>query len=178
MFESVRDVSLRTIVLVAVVVWATLAAVWFLSLGSGSPAQPAPARDAAPTRPPSVAASTQPATTEPVAVPPAHPQDSGSGQDVVVSTPPVKAPTSLPAAEQRDRGFALQAGAFQSEASAQTLLGRIRGDGFPAFLQKPAPGDSLYRVLVGPFQDKEQAETRREALKARGIETFVKALSR
>lgn len=177
MFDAVRDISLRTILLVAVVVWAALAAIWFLSLGSGPVAQPNPAAisESAPRQ-----ADAEPAESQIPTVPQVEPQTpaevSASGQDVVVSTAP-STPQKVPSdREMSGGGFVLQVGAFRSEEGARAVLERLKADGFSSFLRPAQPRDPLYRVLVGPFPDRGKAEARQESLKARGIESFVKKL--
>ena len=176
MFEAVRDISLRTILLVAIVVWAMLAAIWFLSLGSGAKKGPDLAAASTTGQQPSAELP----RTPPAAFPPAESQsaseDSTPGQDVIVSTAP-KSEAEAPTGEgSLTRGFALQVGAFRSEESAKTLLEHIKTDGFAGFLQSPRTGDPLYRVMIGPFPDRAKAMARQESLKARGIESFVKEL--
>ncbi len=178
MFDAVRDISLRTIILVAVIVWATLAAIWFLSLGP-APVTPTTSARQLSSHSPSgaVPESTESGAAGGSGVPqePA-PGLATSGQDVVVSTQPDQAPEAASNPPRSEGSFALQVGAFHAEEGARTLLERIKADGFPAFLRSSAPADPLYRVMVGPFPDRQQALSRQESLKARGIDSFVKEL--
>ncbi len=177
MFDAVRDISLRTILLVAVVVWAMLAAIWFLSLGPGPGAQtkPAAVSASAPRQSDGGTEGTKMAAA-PQVEPPTSEEVSTSGRDVVVSTAPGDPQEVASNPEASASGFVLQVGAFRSEESARTLLERLKSDGFSGFLQTAGPRDPLYRVLVGPFPDRSGAEARQESLKARGIESFVKTL--
>lgn len=56
-------------------------------------------------------------------------------------------------------GFAVQLGAFGSEADARTLVARARAAGFTAFEQRiPTANGVLWRVRLGPASDRAAAE--------------------
>lgn len=176
MFEAVRDVSLRTIVLVAVIVWATLAAIWFLSLGR-APADTVPVEATASTNTHRQAVQTPESASEADVAPTRAATtltSEAAGRDVVVSTRP--APSAEAPSTPTAGGFVLQVGAFRSEASARALVDRIKSDGFPGFLRSGTAKDPLFRVLIGPYPNRDRAASQRESLKARGIDSFIKEL--
>lgn len=75
-----------------------------------------------------------------------------------VSTAPRPA-GEAPRAAVVDRGFAVQLGAFSSQADAQALVARARGAGFVAFEQRvPTASGPLWRVRLGPVADRSAAE--------------------
>lgn len=75
------------------------------------------------------------------------------------------ADTPAPAADASARAgaWAVQVGAFAQEANAQQLRERLRGAGYPAFVERR--GDS-YAVRVGPFVRRTEAEAQRQRLKS------------
>ena len=71
-------------------------------------------------------------------------------------------------ASNRAGGWAVQLGAFKSEAEANKLRDRIKGVSIAAFVDRTGSGDSvLWRVRAGPFADRGSAEGARATLKQR-----------
>jgi DedD protein len=71
-------------------------------------------------------------------------------------------------AANRAGGWAVQLGAFKSEAEANKLRDRIRAVGVAAFTDRTGIGDdALWRVRAGPFAERSTAETTRNSLKAK-----------
>jgi len=71
-------------------------------------------------------------------------------------------------AANRAGGWAVQLGAFKSEAEANKLRDRIKGVSIAAFVDRSGSGDqSLWRVRAGPFADRGGAEGARATLKQR-----------
>ncbi|RRN56547.1 SPOR domain-containing protein [Pseudoxanthomonas sp. SGNA-20] len=121
-------------------------------------AQPAPARDAP--RP----AATTPAPAKTTATPAKSATASTSAATPSTSVP---APSPTPAAS--NVGFAVQMGAFSSQADANALRDRLRAAGFSAIVQ-PVRTDkgTLHRVRVGPVATRTEAEQLRGRLAAHG----------
>ncbi|HEY2396469.1 MAG TPA: SPOR domain-containing protein [Rudaea sp.] len=81
--------------------------------------------------------------------------------------PAADAPASALAAH-RAGGWAVQLGAFKSEAEANKLRDRVRGAGIAAFSERSGSGDqALWRVRAGPYADRPGAETARASIKAK-----------
>jgi DedD protein len=79
---------------------------------------------------------------------------------------PAPAPTKPAAAS--GGGWAVQMGSFASRATADRLVKELRGDGQDAFVMPVKSGGStLYRVRVGPMQDRESAQQALAKLKAK-----------
>ena len=87
-----------------------------------------------------------------------------AGSASVVATDAGAAPTDRPAtaaapAVAATAGFAVQLGAFGSEADARALVARARAAGFTAFEQRvPTANGALWRVRLGPATDRPAAE--------------------
>lgn len=93
--------------------------------------------------------------------------------------PPVApATTSLPASkpgEVAEPAFILQAGSFKSEEEADKRRASILMLGMPVKIQKVPvkPGETWYRVVVGPFAGKAATQTARGTLRSNGVDTLV-----
>ena len=124
-----------------------------------SPAAAAPARVAAAQAP----AAQPPAATRPPATQPAA-QPAGT-------EPPLAraARTAEPAAATGT--FALQVGAFKDRGTAESMIGRLKGKGFAAYLVTPQEG--LYNVRVGSFPTRADAEKVQAQLREQKLDPFV-----
>jgi cell division protein FtsN len=82
--------------------------------------------------------------------------------------PPPKAPQQEPA-------YVLQAGSFKSEAEADKRRATILMLGLPVKIVKVPvkPGETWYRVVVGPFAGKTAAQSARASLHSNGVEALV-----
>lgn len=79
---------------------------------------------------------------------------------------PVDQPaTALPA--NRPGGWAVQLGAFKSEAEANKLRDRARGAGVATFVDKSGSEPPLWRVRAGPYAERPGAEAARATLKSK-----------
>ena len=74
-------------------------------------------------------------------------------------------------------GFTVQVVASRTREDAEALVKILEGRGYPVFLVTPesAPAnDNLYRVQVGPFKAKEDAEKARVKLTQEGFKPFIR----
>ena len=114
--------------------------------GKGQPSEQLKAPNAAstPSQPPAQA----PAAEAP-APPPAKPG------------PTPAAPAAAPvAAEPAGSGFAIQLAALRQREEADIIARRLVGKGFPAYVLSPESGaPAVFRVRVGKFKDRREAET-------------------
>jgi DedD protein len=79
--------------------------------------------------------------------------------------PTADAPASAIAANKAG-GWAVQLGAFKSEAEASKLRDRVRGVGVAAFRDRSGRGDqAVWRVRAGPYADRAGADVARTTLK-------------
>ena len=96
-------------------------------------------------------------TSHPAAVekrPPAAPP--ASAQPAAAPTDSASGATGEPAGA----GFAVQVAAYRDRREADTLVKRLVGKGYPAFVIAPPKGAPLamYRVRVGKYKDKAEAD--------------------
>ncbi len=88
---------------------------------------------------------------------------------IVVRPQPVSVPHSPP---PDSAGWWVQVGSFESREHAETLVRRLRADGFAAFSSASAKhGRKWYRVRVGPARDRAAARALSVRLHAAGQET-------
>jgi cell division septation protein DedD len=101
-----------------------------------------------------------------------------------VAQPPVPAkPASnpqnppTPAAGEVGEGITLQVVALRTKSDADALVNILKGRGYPVFLVTPEyahADDNLFRVLVGPFKTREDAEKVRTKLVQDGFKPFIR----
>ena len=132
-------------------------------------ARPAPAPAVVPAATPAVAKAT-PEPTAPVEAKPTPRPAAASVEPPkpAPATPAAATPApkpSTPAAS--DLGFAVQLGAFASQAEAHALRDRLRAAGFSAIVQPvPTAKGTLNRVRVGPVATRAEAEQLKSRLAA------------
>ncbi len=79
--------------------------------------------------------------------------------------PIADAPATAIASNRAD-GWAVQLGAFKSEAEANKLRDRLRGANIASFVDKTGNGDTqLWRVRAGPYADRGGADAARGTIK-------------
>jgi DedD protein len=105
------------------------------------------------------------------AKPPAPPPEERRAD----SEPPARTPASpTPAAGAPASAWAVQLGAFSSRSKAEQLVSELRKRRYAAFvLEYRASGQVLYRVRVGPEQDRNRAEEIAARLAKDGFQTVV-----
>jgi cell division septation protein DedD len=93
----------------------------------------------------------------------------------------VPAPASTPAPagapgpdSPHASAYIVQVAAVSKKEDAEALAGVLRKKNYPVFLASNAPGDSLFRVQVGPFNDIKEAEAMRGKLAGDGYTPIVK----
>jgi DedD protein len=142
-------------------------------------AAPAPAATpAAPVPAPAATTVVQAPTGPPVASvapPAASPEPEVAQEPEAAPEPEPRAePQAPPAASARAGGWAVQVGAFGSPDTARKLVGELNGAGYRAFVSPVnRGGKTLYRVRVGPEDDRAGAEQVAPRLKARGLPATV-----
>ena len=132
-------------------------------------ARPAPAPAVVPAATPAVAKAT-PKPTAPVEAKPTPRPAAASVEPpkVAPATPAAATPAPRPSAPAAsDVGFAVQLGAFASQAEAHALRDRLRAAGFSAIVQPvPTAKGTLNRVRVGPVATRAEAEQLKSRLAA------------
>lgn len=88
----------------------------------------------------------------------------GEGPPAREPAPPARVVTPAPIAadvpgEPAGAGFAIQLAALGKREEAENIVRRLMGKGYSAYLIAPAEGaPAVYRVRVGKFQDRREAE--------------------
>jgi cell division septation protein DedD len=75
-----------------------------------------------------------------------------------------------------DGNYLVQVISTEVEAEATRLINTLRGDKFPASLERASLGDKgiRYRVVVGPYDDQLAAEKVAALLRERKFQTIVR----
>jgi DedD protein len=94
------------------------------------------------------------------------------------TTSPATAPAALPAASPAPAAssggsYTVQVAAVSKKEDADNLVTALSKKQYPVFMAT-VPGDSLFHVQVGPFNDPKDAETMRVRLAAEGYDAIVK----
>ena len=106
-------------------------------------------------------------------LPPAPPKERPKETGPARAEPKATKPTdSKPVETARAKGgrLLLQAAALGSEPAAQDLSERLRKAGFAPFIEKiETPDGARYRVRVGPFSTRDEAQRAQARLRALGV---------
>jgi cell division septation protein DedD len=130
-----------------------------------------PMQASAPASPPS---AEKPVTATGTASPSTAPHPSAQAE-----REPKPGPTASPPAAVGEVGvgFTVQVVASRTKQDAEALVKILGGRGYPVFLVTPEyahANDNLYRVQVGPFKSKDDAEKVRTKLTQEGFKPFIK----
>lgn len=130
---------------------------------------PPPETTTLPPEPVAESTSAVAAQAIPESTPPAAPPRRESSPSAVAAIPPPEQPVARPATPAPVRsatapgtpaaaGWAVQLGSFSSRATADSMAGKLRGEGYDAFVMPVrSGGGTLYRVRIGPMADREDA---------------------
>jgi DedD protein len=123
----------------------------------------------------------EPLSEEVISSPPGRGQAAPArGPRAASTTGAANTESSGAAAESRagrQGGLAVQVVASSSRQDAATLVGVLKGRGYSAFLLTPGDvrsGDKLFRVEVGPFSSRAEAEKVRQKLASEGFKPFLR----
>lgn len=114
--------------------------------------------------------------------PPAEkPADTAREEPTAKEAPPAPvstlAPASAPAVGELGQGITLQVVASHTRQDAEKVAAVLTDKGYAAFVLTPEAAhlnDNLFRVLVGPFSTRADADKARDKLKADGFKPFVR----
>lgn len=106
---------------------------------------------------------------------PARPPRSTGAAEKADPGPAERAPVqAAPAVASQASGWAVQVGSFSSEKNARGLVADLRGKQYSAFhVRKNIEGRILFRVLIGPEQNRERAEALARRLRDDGLPTTI-----
>ena len=121
-------------------------------LGSSEPAKEQLRAEAPPEAAPT------PKADEPEPAPtPAPPAPAAKSTPAAASTAAAATPA---ASEPAGAGFAIQVAALREKDEADTIVKRLAGKGYPAYVVSPAKGaPSVFRVRVGKFKERREADS-------------------
>lgn len=124
---------------------------------SPAPSEPAPA-DPAPAEP----AQTEPDPSETQATEP-EPTDEPAANDAATAPEAEQPPVT-----ESGRQYIVQLGSFSDELNANGLVENVENSGFEAFVEPLfSEQGTVWRVRMGPFASREQANERAESLRER-----------
>jgi cell division septation protein DedD len=100
-----------------------------------------------------------PTSPAPAPVLPTPPPATKTAVAPAAKNPPAP-PAAAKSAEPAGSGFAIQVAALRESGEADAMVKRLAGKGYPAYVVAPAKGQpSVYRVRVGKFKDRHEADT-------------------
>jgi DedD protein len=110
---------------------------------------------------------------KPDAMPPADAKPARAA-----SSATTKVATSVAISKPTHGGFVVQLAAFSDDKGANALANRLKRGGHPAFTEPVATSrGTLWRVRVGPYASREEADAARDKLKREGQNGIVAARS-
>ena len=98
------------------------------------------------------------AAVAPPPPPAAPPAPEPRVQPKAAPAPAVVAATAAPLSEPSGSGFVVQVAAVNQRGEADTIAKRLATKGYPAFVTTPANGVSVFRVRVGKYDERREAE--------------------
>jgi cell division septation protein DedD len=81
------------------------------------------------------------------------------GPRPVAAAPAASEPAGNPSTALRAGGFVVQVAAVKERSEADTMARRLSGKGYPAFVTTTTGGVQMFRVRVGTFPDRREAES-------------------
>ena len=97
---------------------------------------------------------------EPVAEVPAPVATTARPEPTTAAPKAPQAPQALEAPQSpTDTGFVVQVAAVKERGEADTIARRLSGKGYPAFVTTAPGGVQMFRVRVGKFPDRREAES-------------------
>lgn len=102
----------------------------------------------------------RPAASRPAAAATPAAAVSAAARPAAAATPAVAASAAVrPAlAEPAGSGFVVQVAATKQKSEADTIAKRLANKGYPAFVTTPPSGPQMYRVRVGKYPDRKEAD--------------------
>ena len=74
--------------------------------------------------------------------------------------PAAAPPSTVASSEPAGAGFAIQVAALREREEADTIVKRLAGKGYPAYVVAPAKGaPSVFRVRVGKYKERREADS-------------------
>jgi DedD protein len=139
---------------------------------TGNEPAPASARERAPQGSLPDAAEQRLASDRAAVQAPGSPSPPPSTRAAAASVPARSAPS-----REVEAGYTVQVAASRDKQDAEKLVKELKSRGFAVFVVRPEYSearDNLYRVQVGPFATREEAQKVREQIAREGFKPFIK----
>jgi DedD protein len=139
---------------------------------TGNETAPISAREAAP-EPLRTESAAEP---EPSASRPASPKPA-SNPPASTRTAPSRAASRAAAGRPVETGYTVQVTALRDKQDAEKVFNELKSRGFAVFVVRPeysGAKDNLYRVQLGPFATREEAQKVRDRISKEGFKPFIK----
>jgi septal ring-binding cell division protein DamX len=118
------------------------------------------------TPPPSAPPAVQPAAAAKITAPAAKPPAVASASAKPAADPATPAASGTPDATDTQRsGYAVQVAAVNARGEADAIVKRLSGKGYAAYVEMPKGNASMFRVRVGTFKTRREAQTIADKLK-------------
>jgi len=102
-------------------------------------------------------------------------EQKDTNPQLVPAAPSTAASAGAPGPDApRSSAYVVQVAAVSKKEDAEALAGILRKKNYPVFLANNPPGDALFHVQVGPFNDIKDAEAMRGKLAGDGYSPIVK----
>lgn len=180
MFDALKEIRFRTILIVGILIWIVLAVIYFTLTPETEPElevvpEEAPLIEQEELQEsPGATSDSQPAQVEqPASVPPEgeRPASAVDPSGPAASTQTGDSDFSIP----RSGTFVVQAGAFSKSAGAQAQQKKLEGLGFDAKMERSSsPQGEVIRVYLGPFETRSQAEEIQQRLAGAEVDSFLR----
>ena len=119
------------------------------------------------------AAPTEPAS-EPKSTVASAPSSSAVPAQAAPANPSAASPAALPAVSSKPDGFVVQLAAFADDKGANALANKLKKGGYAAYVEPVTTSrGTLWRVRVGGYGTRPEAETARVALKGEGYSGII-----
>jgi len=119
------------------------------------------------------AAPTEPAS-EPKSAVASAPSSTSAPAQVASANPSAASPAASPATTSKPDGFVVQLAAFADDKGANALANKLKKGGYAAYVEPVNTSrGTLWRVRVGGYGTRPEAETARVALKGEGYSGII-----
>ncbi len=140
---------------------------------AGVTPEPAPEPEPVPDEAPATTAqSAEASTPAPSAEPPRASAEQRTTAPAAAPPPPTSRASQAPSAAAAAGGYSVQTNAYRSRASAEREVASLKQKGYAAYLDTASPS-GLFRVRIGPFQQRDEADRVAARLRREGIQPLI-----
>ena len=133
-------------------------------LGAAQPPKESLKPDPAPPVTPPTPRSETPSPPAPASTAPAPKnapatKNAPAARNAAATTTPKAPEPAIQSTEPAGAGFAIQVAAVREADEADAMVKRLAAKGYSAYVFRPAKSDGIYRVRVGKFKERREADT-------------------